>query len=120
MSYTCFIIDAEFTSRDETVLDRVAFSRSLADWVMGGGEFGIWKVDEGKTILTVVGLYAKAAYKSRLREGETLTACWAMSEYSASFAEDCCGCGCNSTCDKCSCCCETCDCGDCKCCCDCG
>lgn len=104
--------------------DKATFDRVIAEWVVGGGTVGIWKVitdKDGKyTSLTVVGFYSRISMSLGGKSDENIIGCWAVTdEWRKYEVHECCGCGC-TVCSSCQCCCESCEsCGDCACCCDC-
>lgn len=121
-TYTCNVIDAVFASRSETVLDREAFNRALADRFLELGEIGVWSFSnegEGGTAktTTVVGFYATMnTSMTGNRKDTAIEAFWTIETL---YTTQCCNCGCGESCDTCGCCCETCgECGECKCCCE--
>lgn len=118
--YVCTIIKSPFSSSGEFPGNREDFSRSLADWIVEGGEIGMWKFTESNdriaTSTTVVGFYSKTSY-SKVRRGESIIGFWTITE---SWATRCCDCGCFSCDEECQCCCKTCEkCTECACCCGC-
>lgn len=119
MSYTCYIIDAEYAKEGVTEdLSLQNYEGSVGRHVLGGGSIGIWKTatrSETETnYLTVVAFYAASNYRD-VRADESVIAFWVLESV---WSRYCCKCRC-SHCADCQCCCEMCgDCDECACCCE--
>lgn len=113
-TYKTFTIGGVLGNR-EYENDEATFNKVVADWVISGGEIGVWKFTKSenrkRTGVTVVGFYSKFS------DGG-IDVCWTIS--SEWFTEGCCNCGCGASCADCQCCCKMCGtCDECACCCDC-